>query len=266
MVREIGTRARPEVEALVGHSGLSRAAGQGAAEVAPRPEPARAARAVSGVVTRRVVGPTEVAWEVVRECVRARAWSRESPDPGDDILEDAGERLSDVGLFAEGEWWATALVFLGGLVVSLIFFVVLPAALRAPWCAGGARCARRAAAPISRWTVTARSLQARLEWRVRGTRRSARAVQELAAALERRRRMACGRRQAAERCGSAPVLDWAHGPRARADWRIRAPGRAASSARRLGRRRRPRGARGDAREALDQARVEGASPRSRRFG
>ena len=38
MVREIGTRARPEVEALVGASGLPRAAGQGAAEVAPRPE------------------------------------------------------------------------------------------------------------------------------------------------------------------------------------------------------------------------------------
>ena len=52
-------------------------------------------------------------------------WSRESPDPGDDILEDAGDRLSDVGRFEEA-WWATALVFLGGLVVALLFFVLLP--------------------------------------------------------------------------------------------------------------------------------------------
>ena len=44
MVREIGTRARPEVEALVGRSRLPRAPGQGAAEVAPRPADARAPR------------------------------------------------------------------------------------------------------------------------------------------------------------------------------------------------------------------------------
>jgi hypothetical protein len=136
-------------------------------------------------MSRRVVGPPGVTWEVAREWFGPRAWSRESPDPGDDLLDEARERLSDVGLFAEGAWWATALVFLGGLVVSLIFFVVLPLlfALLGVLVALVVLGARLLS--ISRWTVTARSLQARLEWRVRGTRRSARAVHEITAALER---------------------------------------------------------------------------------
>jgi hypothetical protein len=73
----------------------------------------------------RVVDPDGVAWEVARVWFGRPDWSRESPDPGDDILEDAGDRLSDVGRFEEA-WWATALVFLGGLVVALLFFVLLP--------------------------------------------------------------------------------------------------------------------------------------------
>ena len=44
MVREIGTRARPEIEALLGQPGLPRASREGAAEVAPRRDDARAAR------------------------------------------------------------------------------------------------------------------------------------------------------------------------------------------------------------------------------
>ena len=47
MIREIGTRARPEVDALVGRPGLPRARGQGSAALATRPEDPRAARAVT---------------------------------------------------------------------------------------------------------------------------------------------------------------------------------------------------------------------------
>ena len=47
MIREIGTRARPEVEALARRPGLPRARRQGPAALATRPEDARAARAVT---------------------------------------------------------------------------------------------------------------------------------------------------------------------------------------------------------------------------
>ena len=46
MIREIGTRARPEVEALVGHPGIPGARREGQAALAARPEDARAPRAL----------------------------------------------------------------------------------------------------------------------------------------------------------------------------------------------------------------------------
>ena len=63
MIREIGTRARPEVEALVGREGLPRARRQGAAAVAARPPrcssasasepaPAQRSRCTSGAILR----------------------------------------------------------------------------------------------------------------------------------------------------------------------------------------------------------------------
>jgi hypothetical protein len=133
----------------------------------------------------RVVDPDGVAWEVSREWFGRPIWSRDPPDPGDDFLEDAGDRLSDVGLFGEGAWWATILVFAGGLVVALIFFVFLPLVfvLAGVLVAFGALGARLLS--LSRWTVTARTSRGRVEWRVRGTLRSARAVREIAGALER---------------------------------------------------------------------------------
>ena len=48
MVREIGSRARPEVERLVGHPVFLELVVQGALEVAPRPEDDRAPRDVAG--------------------------------------------------------------------------------------------------------------------------------------------------------------------------------------------------------------------------
>jgi len=131
-----------------------------------------------------VVDPKGVTWEVAREWFGRPVRSEDAPDPGEDILEDAGDRLSDIALFGESAWW-TVLVFVGGLVVSLIFFVVLPLLLVVVGVllALGLVVARLLS--ISRWRVTARSAQARLEWRVRGTIRSARAVREIAAALER---------------------------------------------------------------------------------
>ena len=45
MIREIGTRARPEVEALVGHPVFLELVVKVRSEVAARPEDARAARA-----------------------------------------------------------------------------------------------------------------------------------------------------------------------------------------------------------------------------
>ena len=47
MVREIGRRARPGIEALLGQHDLPRAPGQGVAALAPQRDDARAARALS---------------------------------------------------------------------------------------------------------------------------------------------------------------------------------------------------------------------------
>jgi hypothetical protein len=133
----------------------------------------------------RVVDPDGVAWDVERESFRRPIRSRDAPDPGDDILEEAGDRLRDAGLFGTDEWWGTVLVFFGGLVVALLFFVVLPLlfALLGVVLALALLVARLLS--ISGWRVTARSKRVRLEWRVRGTLRSARAVRDIAAALER---------------------------------------------------------------------------------
>ncbi len=77
------------------------------------------------------------------------------------------------------------LVFFGSLLVVLLFFAVFPLvfAVLGLLVAIGVLGARLLS--ISPWTVTARSPQARLEWRVRGTLRSGRAVRDIAAALER---------------------------------------------------------------------------------
>jgi hypothetical protein len=133
----------------------------------------------------RVVDPEGVKWEVAREWFTRPVRSEDAPDPGDDILEDAGDRLSHLDRLGEGAWWLTVLALVGGLVVSLIFFIVLPLlfALVGVLLALGLLVARLLS--ISGWRVTARSSRARLEWRVRGTLRSARAVREIAAALER---------------------------------------------------------------------------------
>ena len=53
MIREIGTRARPEVEASARPPGVPRAGRQGAPPVAPRPETARASRPVARVLDAR---------------------------------------------------------------------------------------------------------------------------------------------------------------------------------------------------------------------
>lgn len=136
-------------------------------------------------MSSRVVDPHGVGWEVEREWFGRPVWSRDAPDPGDDTLEDAGDRLSDAGLFRTDAWWGTVLVFFGAVVVAVLFFVVLPLlfALAAVLVALGLLVARLLS--ISPWTVTARSSRGRLEWRVRGTRRSARAVRQVAAAIER---------------------------------------------------------------------------------
>jgi hypothetical protein len=133
----------------------------------------------------RVVDPDGVTWEVAREWLRRPIRSGDAPDPGDDFLEDAGDRLSEVGLLGDDAWWATVLVFAGGLVVALIFLVLLPLlfALAGVLLALGLVGARLLS--LTRWTVTARSSRVRVEWRVRGTLRSVRAVREIAAALER---------------------------------------------------------------------------------
>ena len=47
VVREIGTRARPEIEALLGRNGVPRPPGQGSPPLAPRRRDARTARALS---------------------------------------------------------------------------------------------------------------------------------------------------------------------------------------------------------------------------
>ena len=64
--------------------------------------------------------------------------------------------------------------------------------------------------------------------------------------------------------GSGTGLHSTHGAGARAARRFRASARAAAAADRLDRPGRARGARGDARQALDQARVEGLRARARR--
>ncbi len=70
MVKEIGTRARPEIEALLGQHGLPRAAGQGAAALAPRRDDARAARALA---PQRQVGPPASASQRLSASIRAAA-------------------------------------------------------------------------------------------------------------------------------------------------------------------------------------------------
>jgi hypothetical protein len=133
---------------------------------------------------RRVVDPQGTAWDVSREWFRGPDWSRSSPDPGDDTIEDAGEMLEWGGMFEDSGWW-TVLVLVGSLLVVLLFFVRFPVvfAVLGLAVALGVLVARLLS--ISPWTVAARSSGTRLEWRVRGTLRSARAVRDIAAALER---------------------------------------------------------------------------------
>ncbi len=57
----------------------------------------------------RDVGPDGIVREVAREWFRRPDWLRDAPDPGDDILEEAGDRLSSAGWFTEG-WWGTVLL------------------------------------------------------------------------------------------------------------------------------------------------------------
>jgi hypothetical protein len=132
----------------------------------------------------RVVDPDGVEWEVTREWFRRPDWVPDSPDPGEDILEEAVDRLHWSTWFTES-WWGWALALFAGLIVAVVFFVLLPLAiafvgLMLAFAVFGARLLS-----ISAWTVTARSSRARLEWRVRGTLRSGRAVREVATGLER---------------------------------------------------------------------------------
>lgn len=153
----------------------------------------------------RVVDPDGVAWEVAREWLRRPIWSRDAPDPGDDFLEDAGERLSEFGLLGDGAWWATVLVFAGGLVVSLIFLVLLPLLLALAGVLLGLGLVGARLLSLTTWTVTARSSRARVEWRVRGTLASARAVREVAAALERGEQWALIDRRPPSAVSTSPV-------------------------------------------------------------
>lgn len=136
-------------------------------------------------MSRRVVDPEGVAWEVARQWFGRPAWSRESPDPGDDILEEARDRLSYLDLHPEAAWWLTILAIVGGVLVALILFIFLPLLLALVGLLVALVILGARLLSISKWTLTARSSRARLEWRVRGTLRSARALREIAAALER---------------------------------------------------------------------------------
>jgi hypothetical protein len=138
-------------------------------------------------MVRRVVDPEGVVWEVARQWFGRPDWSRDAPDPGDDFLEETGDRMSHLDDGPEASWWLTVLALVGGFLLALIFFVLLPLlfALAGALVALGILVARLLS--ISKWTLTARSSRARLEWRVRGTLRSARALREIAAALEQGR-------------------------------------------------------------------------------
>jgi hypothetical protein len=128
-------------------------------------------------VSLRVVDPDGVSWEVERVWFPRPEWSRGSPDPGDDVIEDAGEALSWGG--------GTVLVLFGSILVALLFFVFLPLVIAVLGLLVALAVFGTRLLSISPWTVTAVSSRARLEWRVIGTLRSARAMREVAAGLER---------------------------------------------------------------------------------
>jgi hypothetical protein len=116
--------------------------------------------------------------------VPAREWSYDSPRPERDTIEVVGEGLEWGGYFTE-TWWGTVLAIFGTLLLVLIFFVFLPLAfavvgLFVAFAVLGARLLS-----IAPWIVIAWSRRAWLEWQVRGTFRSARAMREVAAGLER---------------------------------------------------------------------------------
>jgi hypothetical protein len=135
-------------------------------------------------VSLRVVDPDGVSWEVERVWFPRPEWSRGSPDPGDDVIEDAGEALSWGGLL-EDSWWGTVLVLFESILVALLFFVFLPLVIAVLGLLVALAVFGTRLLSISPWTVTAVSSRARLEWRVIGTLRSARAMREVAAGLER---------------------------------------------------------------------------------
>ena len=105
-------------------------------------------------------------------------------DPGDGILEEAGDRLSWAGWFTEG-WLGTVPLLFSAVIVALVFFVLLPLVLAVAGLLAASAVVGARLLSSSAWAVTARSSRARLEWRVRGMLRSARAVHEMAAVIER---------------------------------------------------------------------------------
>ena len=130
----------------------------------------------------RVTDSSGESWIVGRQLFALPSWSRRTFDT-DDLAGDSLHALPDIAMVD------TLAALLLWLALVVLFAVVLLLFLPAMFLLAGVVVAMALLAArllsIVAWTVSASSSSARLTWRVRGTSRAARAVRQVAAALER---------------------------------------------------------------------------------
>ena len=137
--------------------------------MAARRGDARAARAL----TVKVVDPDAVEWEVGRRWLERPGWSRRRDVDGDGWWYADGGDVDGLLGIALVVAFVLLLVFGLPLLVAVLGLVVALGGLVARVLLGRP------------WLVEARNERGELAWRVRGVRRSRRAVEEVAAALAR---------------------------------------------------------------------------------
>ena len=171
MIREIGTRARPEIEALLGHKVFLELV------VKVRPKWRRDDATLERLgLYMRAVDPEGVEWEVTRSWLEVPRWRVGRPELTDMPGADAGTDFDLAGVVL---WIVISLAVFALLLVGLPVLIFLAAFLVA---IGGLVIRIVFRRP---WLVKAKSGTRELRWRVRGTLGSRRAIHEVAAAIAR---------------------------------------------------------------------------------
>lgn len=128
----------------------------------------------------RVTDPAGEDWIVTREWLGLPRWTRFEGDAPSDLPWVDGLGGDDVGGLA-----AVAVIAAVILVLLVLWFVVLPLVVFLLGLLAALLALSARLLSISAWTIRVRGVDTTLFWRVRGMRRSRRAMQELAAMLGR---------------------------------------------------------------------------------